>query len=150
MKNILIIGKKSKRAFENLKKVNHKRINKTLDDFIKLISKNKKIIIRENAKDVKRLKRKMGKNMIFFGKNLARLSKKVFMKILLYLMCLPQMAIITMMSFQFLESNIVNVLFCAYLIDGEKKFFTLFTQMKIRGKAFIDRKRLQKVFISMF
>ena len=58
MKNILIIGKKSKRAFENLKKVNHKRINKTLDDYIKLILKNKKIIIRENAKDVKKLKRK--------------------------------------------------------------------------------------------
>ena len=58
MKNILIIGKKSKRAFENLKKVNHKRINKTLNDYIKLILKNKKIIIRENAKDVKKLKRK--------------------------------------------------------------------------------------------
>ena len=58
MKDILIIGKKSKRAFENLKKVNHKRINKTLDDYIKLILKNKKIIIRENEKDVKKLKRK--------------------------------------------------------------------------------------------
>ena len=53
MKNILIIGKKSKLAFENLKKVNHKRINKTLDDYIKLILKNKKKIIRENKKMLK-------------------------------------------------------------------------------------------------
>tara|TARA_Y100000816_G_C26073708_1_gene565001 strand:+ start:37 stop:1278 length:1242 start_codon:yes stop_codon:yes gene_type:complete len=58
MKNILIIGKKSKKAFENLKKVNHNRINKTLDDYIKFILKNKKKIIKENAKDVKKLKRK--------------------------------------------------------------------------------------------
>ncbi len=57
MKNILIIGQKSKLAFENLKKINHKRINKTLEDYIKLISLNKKRIIRENAKDIKNLKR---------------------------------------------------------------------------------------------
>ena len=42
MKNILIIGKKSKRAFENLKKVNNKRINKTLNDYIKLKSQHSK------------------------------------------------------------------------------------------------------------
>ena len=58
MKNILIIGKKSKQAFENLKKISHKKINKTLEDYIKFISKNKKKIIWENAKDVKKLKRK--------------------------------------------------------------------------------------------
>ena len=58
MKNILTIGKKSKQAFENLKKVKHKKINKTLDDYINLIIKNKKRIIIENAKDVKNLKRK--------------------------------------------------------------------------------------------
>ena len=58
MKNILIIGKKSKQAFENLKKISHKKINKTLEDYIKFISKNKKKIILENAKDVKKLKRK--------------------------------------------------------------------------------------------
>ncbi len=57
MKNILIIGQKSKLAFENLKKINHKRINKTLEDYIKLISLNKKRIIKENKKDVKNLKR---------------------------------------------------------------------------------------------
>ena len=57
MKNILTIGKKSKLAFENLKKVSHRRINNTLDDYIKLILKNKKKIIIENNKDVKTLKR---------------------------------------------------------------------------------------------
>ena len=57
MKNILIIGLKSKLAFENLKKTNHKKINKTLDVYIKLISSNKKKIIKENTKDVKNLKR---------------------------------------------------------------------------------------------
>ena len=41
-----------------MKKVHHKRINKTLDDYIKFILKNKKKIIKENAKDVKKLKRK--------------------------------------------------------------------------------------------
>ena len=41
MKNILAIGKKSKKAFENLKKVKHKKINKALNDFINLILKNK-------------------------------------------------------------------------------------------------------------
>ena len=58
MKNILIIGKKSKQAFENLKKISHEKINKTLEDYIKFISKNKKRIIQENTKDVKKLKRK--------------------------------------------------------------------------------------------
>ena len=58
MKNILIIGKKSKQAFENLKIVSHRKIDKALKDYIKFISNNKIKIIQENAKDVKRLKRK--------------------------------------------------------------------------------------------
>ena len=58
MENILKIGIRSKQAFENLKKINHKRINKTLKDYTKLILLNKKKIIRENKKDVKNLKRK--------------------------------------------------------------------------------------------
>ena len=48
MKNILTMGKKSKLAFENLKRVSHNRINNTLTDYIKLILKNKKKIISEN------------------------------------------------------------------------------------------------------
>ena len=58
MKNILQLGIKSKKAFESLKNTNHKKINKVLDDYIKLIKFNKKKIIKENLKDVKNLKRK--------------------------------------------------------------------------------------------
>ena len=58
MKNILNIGEKAKHAYENLKKVNYQRINKTLNDYINLIIVNKKRIIKENAKDIKSLKRK--------------------------------------------------------------------------------------------
>ena len=58
MKNILKIGKNSKIAFESLKKLNHKIIDKALEDYIKLILINKKKIIKENKKDVKNLKRK--------------------------------------------------------------------------------------------
>ena len=58
MKNILQLGIKSKKAFENLKNTNHKKINKVLDDYIKLIKANEKKIIKENLKDVKNLKRK--------------------------------------------------------------------------------------------
>ena len=58
MKNILIIGKKSKQAFERLKRTNHTKINKTLNDYIKFILLNKKNIIKENKKDIKNLKRK--------------------------------------------------------------------------------------------
>ena len=42
MKNILNIGEKAKHAYENLKKVNYQRINKTLNDYINLIIVNKK------------------------------------------------------------------------------------------------------------
>jgi glutamate-5-semialdehyde dehydrogenase len=58
MKNILQLGIKSKKAFESLKNTNHKKINKVLDDYIKLIKANEKKIIKENLKDVKNLKRK--------------------------------------------------------------------------------------------
>jgi glutamate-5-semialdehyde dehydrogenase len=58
MKNILQLGIKSKKAFESLKYTNHKKINKVLDDYIKLIKANEKKIIKENLKDVKNLKRK--------------------------------------------------------------------------------------------
>ena len=58
MKNILDIGKKSKKALENLRKIKHKKINKALDDYVNLILINKEKIISENAKDVRNLKRK--------------------------------------------------------------------------------------------
>jgi len=69
MKNILKIGKKSKQAFENLKKINHKKINKTLDDYMKFISINKKRIIRENIKDIKNLKRKNMLDRLILNEN---------------------------------------------------------------------------------
>ena len=78
MKNILLIGKKSKKAYENLKKINHKKINKTLDDYIKLILSNKNKIIKENIKDVKNLKRKNILNRIVLNKKkIARIIKSI-------------------------------------------------------------------------
>ena len=52
MKNLLInIGKKSKKAFIN--KLSSKKKDKVLKDYYHLINKNKKLIIKENKKDVK-------------------------------------------------------------------------------------------------
>ena len=52
MKNLLInIGKKSKKAFIN--KLSSKKKNKVLKDYYHLIDKNRKLIIKENKKDVK-------------------------------------------------------------------------------------------------
>jgi len=52
------IGIKAKKAFENLKKVEHKRIQKTLKDYSNLLRLNESKIIKENLKDVKKAKRK--------------------------------------------------------------------------------------------
>ena len=52
MKNLLInIGKKSKKAFIN--KLSSKKKDKVLKDYYHLINKNRKLIIKENKKDVK-------------------------------------------------------------------------------------------------
>ena len=52
MKNLLInIGKKSKKAFIN--KLSPKKKDKVLKDYYHLINKNRKLIIKENKKDVK-------------------------------------------------------------------------------------------------
>ena len=58
MKYLREIGKKSKKAFENLSRVKHERIKKVLDHYNKNIQKNKKLIIKINLKDVKEVKRK--------------------------------------------------------------------------------------------
>ena len=52
------IGINSKKAFEKLKKVDHKKIRSVLENYSLNILKNKKLIIRENIKDVKNVKRK--------------------------------------------------------------------------------------------
>ena len=57
MKYLIKIGKNSKKAFEDLKKVKHARIKKILDDYNKVLLSNKKQIILENKKDVKNCKR---------------------------------------------------------------------------------------------
>ncbi len=58
MKYLNNIGYNSRKAFEKLKKVNHRRINSVLDNYCKIILKNKRLIIRENIKDIKNAKRK--------------------------------------------------------------------------------------------
>ena len=51
------IGKKAKKAFEDLKRVKHSKIRKVLEDYSKTLLKNKKNIIKENLKDIKSVKR---------------------------------------------------------------------------------------------
>ena len=52
------IGKKAKKAFEDLKSIKHIKIKKVLEEYKKSLLKNKKKIIQENQKDVKNVKRK--------------------------------------------------------------------------------------------
>ena len=52
------IGKNARKAFEDLKTVNHNKIKKVLDNYNKALQINKKRIIKENQKDVKNIKRK--------------------------------------------------------------------------------------------
>ena len=52
------IGKNAKKAFEDLKSVNHNKIKKVLENYNKSLLKNKKRIIKDNLKDVKNAKRK--------------------------------------------------------------------------------------------
>ena len=51
------IGKNAKKAFEDLKTVEHKKIRKVLDNYSKELFQNKKKIIKENQKDIKNIKR---------------------------------------------------------------------------------------------
>ena len=52
------IGKKARKAYEDLKSINHKKIRKTLEDYNRILFTNKKNIIKENQKDIKNVKRK--------------------------------------------------------------------------------------------
>ena len=52
------IGKNSRVAFEDLKVIEHNKVNKVLNDYNIAIHKNKKKIIQENLKDVKNIKRR--------------------------------------------------------------------------------------------
>ncbi len=64
MKNFMYsIGRKATTAFN--RKVNSKLKNKVLDQFIKLIKKNNRVIIKQNSKDVKfAIKKKLKSNLI--------------------------------------------------------------------------------------
>ena len=64
MKNLLFnIGKKSKKAF--ILKINENKKNKVLRDYCQLLEKNKKLIIKENEKDIKNAyKKKIKENLI--------------------------------------------------------------------------------------
>ena len=60
MRNLLInIGEKSKKAFSN--QINTKKKDKVLKDYLFLIIKNKRKILRENIKDVKNAYKKKPK-----------------------------------------------------------------------------------------
>ena len=58
MKYLQNIGLKAKRAFENLKRIEHKKIQKALEDYNNLLKLNESKIIKENLKDLKKAKRK--------------------------------------------------------------------------------------------
>ena len=58
MNYLKTIGKKARKAFEDLKSIKHSKIKKVLEDYNKSLLNNKKKIIQENRKDVKNVKRK--------------------------------------------------------------------------------------------
>ena len=58
MKYLSNIGVKAKNSYRNLSLVDHNKIVNVLNDYNKIIKKNKKQIIKENLKDVKNIRRK--------------------------------------------------------------------------------------------
>ncbi len=52
------IGKNARKAFEDLKDVKHNKIKKVLNNYSSEIQNNKNLLIKENLKDVKNVKRK--------------------------------------------------------------------------------------------
>ena len=58
MKYLQNIGIKAKKAFESLKRVEHRRIQKALGDYSDLLKLNESKITKENLKDLKKAKRK--------------------------------------------------------------------------------------------
>ncbi len=58
MKKIKQIGINSREALTEINGINSKKINKVLSDYNYLLSKNKKLILKENQKDLRSVKRK--------------------------------------------------------------------------------------------
>ena len=72
------IGVNSKKAFKNLSKTNHKKINSVLEDYNKNILKNKIKIIKENLKDIKNIKRENLKDrLILDGKRIDSIRNSI-------------------------------------------------------------------------
>ena len=69
MKYLENIGKKAKKASENLKSIRHKKIQKTLGDYSSLLKKNESKIVKENMKDLKKIKRKNLIDRLILDKN---------------------------------------------------------------------------------
>ena len=69
MKYLQNIGIKAKKAFENLKRVEHKRIQKALEDYSGLLKLNESKIIKENLKDLKKAKRKNLTDRLILNQN---------------------------------------------------------------------------------
>ena len=63
------IGKNARKAFESLKTVKHKKIIKVLNEYNKIISINKKEIIRVNQIDVKNVKREQLVDRLILNQN---------------------------------------------------------------------------------
>tara|TARA_A100000164_G_scaffold363260_1_gene380071 strand:+ start:576 stop:1826 length:1251 start_codon:yes stop_codon:yes gene_type:complete len=75
MRSLLInIGRKSKKAFAN--NINIKKKNKVLKDYCILINKNKKLILKENVKDVRNAYKKKIKDNL--AKRLILNNEKIF------------------------------------------------------------------------
>ena len=58
MQYLINIGKNARKAFEDLKRIEHDKIKKVLIDYNKSLLKNKRKIIKENLIDVNNVKRK--------------------------------------------------------------------------------------------
>ena len=69
MKYLQNIGIKAKKAFENLKRIEHRRIQKALGDYSSLLKLNESKIIKENLKDLKKAKRKNLIDRLVFNQN---------------------------------------------------------------------------------
>ncbi len=78
MQYLYKIGKNARRAFEDLKSVNHNKIRNVLEDYNIAIFKNKNLIIRENLKDVKNVKRKqLVDRLILNGKRIEGIRNSI-------------------------------------------------------------------------
>ena len=81
MKNLLFnIGKKSRKAFSE--GIDTKKKDKVLKDYYLLINKNKKLILRENKKDINnalknRLKDNLIKRLILNDKKIADITNSI-------------------------------------------------------------------------